>query len=311
MERDANYVAVGAFTLLILAMGVAFVLWYSDSGDTRSYNTYEIYFNGSVSGLTTGSPVRYLGVDVGNVRRLTLNKDRPDSVKVIAAVDTNAPISGATRASLGLQGITGLLFINLKQVSDAPASAELKQGERYPVIESQSSDIDAFIASLPQLAVRVTGLVDNINRVFSDDNVKALTTTLANIRKVSNDLPQTSEQLQSLLAEFNSTAHAVGDMAATLNGVARDAGPDAKQAITHLNEVTTKLAGTTTRLDEMLTNSQAPIDHFTQQGMFEMEQLLRDARSAATEFRELSRSLKQTPSQLMFEHNESGVEIKP
>ena len=43
MERDANYVAVGAFMLLLLAMAVWFVLWYSGSNDRREYNQYEIY----------------------------------------------------------------------------------------------------------------------------------------------------------------------------------------------------------------------------------------------------------------------------
>lgn len=308
MDRDANYLAVGAFTLLVLAMGVAFVLWYSDSGDTRSYNTYEIYFNGSVAGLTPGSPVRYLGVDVGSVRRITLNKERPDSVKVVAAVDSNAPISGATRASLGLQGITGLLYINLKQTSDASA-AQLKNGERYPVIESQSSDIDAFLATLPQLAVRVTSLVDNINRVFSDDNVKALTATLANLKKTTDGLPQTREQVQALLADLSGTAQQARELTTALNGVAQHAAPDMQQAISNLNQVSAKLASTTTKLDEFMANSKAPLDHFTQQGLYDMEQLLRDSRAAANEFRELSRSLKQNPSQLMFERRESGVEI--
>ena len=31
MEREANYVAVGAFVLLITAMAVLFVYWYSDT----------------------------------------------------------------------------------------------------------------------------------------------------------------------------------------------------------------------------------------------------------------------------------------
>ena len=123
------------------------------------------------SGLTPGSPVRYLGVDVGSVRRITLSKERPDSVAVLAWVDAEAPITGATRASLTLQGITGLLYIDLKQVPDANGS-ELKQGERFPIIEAQSSDISAFIASLPQLASRVTTLIDKVNTVFSDENVQ-------------------------------------------------------------------------------------------------------------------------------------------
>jgi phospholipid/cholesterol/gamma-HCH transport system substrate-binding protein len=310
MERDANYVAVGAFTLLIIAMGVAFVMWYSDSGDTRSYLSYEIYFNGSVAGLTSGSPVRYLGVDVGSVRRITLNKERPDQVKVVAAVDADAPISGATRASLGLQGITGLLYINLKQVGDAPTT-KLQNGERYPVIESQSSDIDAFIASLPQLAVRVTDLVDNINRVFSDGNVKALTATLTNLKNASDSLPNTQQQLQNLLAEFHGTSDEIKQLAANWNGLTSESRPQLREALAHFNEVSAKLAASADKLDQMMADSKTPLDHFTQQGLFELERAMTEARSAASEFRELSRSLKQTPSQLMFERPESGVEIKP
>ncbi len=310
MERDANYVAVGAFTLLVIAMAVAFVVWYSDSGDARDYTSYEIYFTGSVSGLTIGSPVRYLGVDVGSVRRITLNKERPDSVKIVASVDAEAPITGATRASMGLQGITGLLYINLKQVNDAN-STELKQGERYPVIESASSDIDAFIASLPQLAGRVSSLVDNVNQVFSPDNVRALSNTLANLKTTSDGLPKTREQVQTLLTELANTATQIKSAADSINGLANDVRPNVREAVTHLNAVSAQLASTTERLDKFMAASEAPLTHFTEQGLFEMERLVRDARNAATEFRELSRSLKETPSQLMFERPESGVEIKP
>lgn len=310
MERDANYVAVGAFTLLVIAMAVAFVIWYSDTADRRDYTNYEIYFTGSVSGLTPGSPVRYLGVDVGTVRRLTLDKNRPGSVAIIAAVDSEAPISGATRASLGLQGITGLLYINLKEVTEV-ASAELKQGERYPVIESQSSDIDAFIASLPQLAARVSSLVDKVNQVFSDENVNAFSTTLSNLRATSDGLPKTREQAQTLLTELASTTAEIKEMAGSINSLSKDVRPNVNEAVARLNTVSGQLASATEKLDRFMTNAEAPLTHFTEQGLFEIEQLLRDARTAASEFRDLSRSLKQTPSQLMFERPESGVEIKP
>jgi len=38
---------------------------YSETGDRRSYQRYEIYFDGSVFGLSEGGSVRYLGVAVG------------------------------------------------------------------------------------------------------------------------------------------------------------------------------------------------------------------------------------------------------
>jgi len=66
MDRDANYVAVGAFVLLVVAMAVSFVLWYTNQQDKRIYLRYEIYFPGTVSGLTPAA--RALpGVDVGKV----------------------------------------------------------------------------------------------------------------------------------------------------------------------------------------------------------------------------------------------------
>src|SRR5688500_16736097 len=132
MEREANYVAVGAFILLVIAMGVGFVLWYTEAGDSRDFENFEIYFAGSVSGLERGGPVRYLGVDVGRVRRIDIDRDNPGRVIVTVEIDRATPISSATRASLGLQGVTGLLYINLKEVPDVNKTAALQQGRRYP-----------------------------------------------------------------------------------------------------------------------------------------------------------------------------------
>src|ERR1700690_2363080 len=125
MDRDANYVAVGAFVLLVIAMAVSFVFWYTDQQDKRTYQRYEIYFQGSVSGLTAGSPVRYLGVDVGKVARILIDPQTRNRVEVIADIESTAPIDARTLASLSLQGVTGLLFIDLEQDPKAPAQGAL------------------------------------------------------------------------------------------------------------------------------------------------------------------------------------------
>src|SRR6478735_8301511 len=103
MEREANYVAVGAFVLLVLAMGALFVYWYSDAREQHSYNRYEVYFDGSVSGLAVGGQVRYLGVDVGRVVAIRLDQRAADRVQVIVDIDSSAPISERTLAQLSLQ----------------------------------------------------------------------------------------------------------------------------------------------------------------------------------------------------------------
>src|SRR5262245_32929988 len=113
MEREANYTAVGAFVLLVVVLGTLFVYWYSDSREHKHYTRYEIYFEGSVSGLERGAAVRYLGVDVGRVYDMRVDPRDPSRVQVIADIDSSAPVSEKTVAELSLQGVTGLLYVDL------------------------------------------------------------------------------------------------------------------------------------------------------------------------------------------------------
>src|SRR3984957_17109289 len=119
MEREANYLAVGSFVLLVVVMGFLFVYWYSASLEHRFYVRYEIYFDGSVSGLSEGGPVRYLGVDVGRVQRIRIDPRAANRVQGVADIDATTPISEQTLAQLSLQGVTGLLYIDLEQERDS------------------------------------------------------------------------------------------------------------------------------------------------------------------------------------------------
>src|SRR5262249_19862224 len=109
MEREANYAAVGAFVLLVALVGALFVYWYSDSREHKVFRRYEIYFDGTVSGLERGAAVRYLGVGVGRVQQMHIDPRDPARVQVIVDIDGTTPISEKTLAELQLQSVTGLL----------------------------------------------------------------------------------------------------------------------------------------------------------------------------------------------------------
>ena len=74
-----------------------FVYWYSDTREHRDYNRYEIYFDGSVSGLDKGAAVRYLGVGVGRVSDMRIDPRDSSRVEVIVDIDS-------THADLGQHG---------------------------------------------------------------------------------------------------------------------------------------------------------------------------------------------------------------
>ncbi len=309
MDRDPNYVAVGAFVLLVIAMGLSFVLWYTNQQDTRIYLRYEIYFPGTVSGLTPGSPVRYLGVDVGKVARILIDPKQRNRVLVIADIEATAPIDGGTRASLSLQGVTGLLFIDLKQDRTVAVPGPLADGLRYPVIRSAPSDFDVLLSNLPALSTNLVELADRFNQTFSDENVRSFKAILDNARLASERLPGTTREAQELLAAARHTAEEVRMAAADLRAVEERSAPEMEAAISNIRHLSDNLARTSDRLEHFVAENEPGVSRFTHQSLPEFEQLLRESRQAARDFRDLSRSLKQNPSQLIYEPNYRGVEV--
>jgi phospholipid/cholesterol/gamma-HCH transport system substrate-binding protein len=309
MDRDANYVAVGAFVLLVSAMALSFVLWYTNQQDKRIYLRYEIYFPGTVSGLTPGSPVRYLGVDVGKVERILIDPQQRNRVLVLADIEATAPIDGRTRASLSLLGITGLLFIDLKQDLNAAVPGVLAEGLHYPVIRSAPSDFDVLLSNLPALTTHLVELADRFNQAFSDENVRSFRAILENARVASDRLPGTLREVQELVADARQASQEVRGAAAELRAIEVHSAPDIESAIANIRHIADNLAKTSDQLEHFVADNEPGVSRFTHQSLPEFEQLLRESRQAAREFRDLSRSLKQNPSQLIFEPNYRGVEV--
>jgi phospholipid/cholesterol/gamma-HCH transport system substrate-binding protein len=301
MEREANYTAVGAFVLLIVTMAGLFVYWYAGSGDARDYNRYEIYFEGSVSGLNRGSTVRYLGVEVGRVAAIRIDQRAADRVQVIADIDSHTPISETTLASLSLQGVTGLLYIDLLANAPDARKTPAVPSERYPVIGSVRSNFDLFLSSLPDLVGRASA-------VLSDQNIESITKTLESIEQGAASLPDTMRDARQVVAELKSTLVDVRAAAAGAREFMDSSGPQLTAAAERFRVLADNLARTTGNLDRLMSEHREDLGLFLRDSLPEMERLLRDSRVAAQEFRELSRSLKADPSQLLYEPSYRGVE---
>jgi phospholipid/cholesterol/gamma-HCH transport system substrate-binding protein len=309
MEREANYTAVGAFVLLIVVMASLFVYWYAGSGDARDYRRYEIYFEGSVSGLNRGSTVRYLGVDVGRVIAIRIDKRASDRVQIIADIDSTTPISEDTLASLSMQGVTGLLYIDLLANAASKRQMASVPSEQYPVIDSVQSNFDRLLASLPDLVGRATVVVDRAAKVLSDDNLKAFSKTMQNIELTSASFPGAMRDAAVVIADLKATLADVRVAATGARKLIETSGPDLATASERLRNISENLARTTANLDRLMTEHHDDLGLFMRDSLPEIERLLRDSRSAAQEFRELSRSLKADPSQLLYEPSYKGVEI--
>jgi phospholipid/cholesterol/gamma-HCH transport system substrate-binding protein len=310
MEREANYFAVGAFVILVTAMAGLFVYWYSEGRESRDYVSYEIYFPGSITGLTEGSSVRYLGVEVGKVRRIRLDPRSATRVQIIAEIDQAAPVSKDTTAELSMLSFaTGILYIDLRQNQTGREVLPPVPSERYPVINTVRSGLDAFMSTLPEVAGNVADLLERTMKIFSAENTTALAATVKNLNTASGRVPETMDRLNSLLTDLAETSRTVRGLAVNLQQTSGEIAPQIRELTTRLTAAAGHLEQAGAGIESFVAENRASLSGFAQDGLPQLQRTLEEARDAATEVRELSRSLKENPSRLIYRPAAAGIEV--
>jgi phospholipid/cholesterol/gamma-HCH transport system substrate-binding protein len=168
MESDKRYFIEGLFVIGLSIALAFFFAWLAHSGNKDDVD-YRIHFAESVSGLARGDPVRFMGVEVGMVKSMTIKPDDPDHVEVDVQLRRNTPVKTDTRATLKLKGITGADFIELSGGSaDAkPLLAATPQGQ-VPEIPAVKSTIDTLMEQLPKVVSKFSSIEDQTKKVVTD-----------------------------------------------------------------------------------------------------------------------------------------------
>jgi phospholipid/cholesterol/gamma-HCH transport system substrate-binding protein len=230
-------------------------------------------------------------------------------VQVLVDIDSSAPVSQRTIAELSLQGVTGLLYMDLIQDTGTRRLNAPVPSEKYPVIRSARSSFDVLLASLPDLVGIASDVAERATRMLSDKNIASVSTALANIDKASANLPQTLRELQTLIADLRGATNDIRAVAANANKVVESAGPELVTAMQRVRVVADNLSSASDQLDKLVADNRQDVRAFTREGLPELERFLREGRAAAREFRQLSQSLRENPSQLIYQPPQQGVEI--
>jgi ABC-type transporter Mla subunit MlaD len=208
-----------------------------------------------------------------------------------------------------LQGVTGLLFIDLEEDPRATSTGPLPMGERYPVIRSAPSDLDVLLRSLPALANHAIELVDHMDQVFSEENVRNFKATLANARAASERSPALLHEIEDLVANLRHTSDEVDAAAVDFRHVTDDSAADIKTSLANIRRISESLASASDHLNDFVSQNEPTLSRFAGQGLPELERLLHESRAAVRDIRDLSQSLKQNPNELLYESNYHGVEL--
>lgn len=307
METRANYVLIGAFTLITSIALLGFGLWAAKYSSERSWQLYQVVFTEAVTGLSVGSPVQYNGIAVGSITDLKLSPEDPRQVVAEIRLSASTPVKTDTHAKMAITSLTGPSIIQLTGGSpQAPRLADTVRSG-IPVIATAPS-------ALQNITDTANRIVERMDQVLSDDNVASISATLKHLEAISGGLASRDEGTQALLLSARDAARKLETTLDTTNGAVARLDQNLVQ---QLPPILAKLDTTLTKLDDaagnangILGDNRAAINSFANEGLGQLGPTLTELRGLIRDLRQVSDRLENNPAGYLL-GREAPKEFEP
>nr|WP_230391945.1 MlaD family protein [Pontibacter sp. FD36] len=210
-------------------------------------NTYHVVYD-NVDGLTPSNPVILNGIQVGQVKDMTLLTDRGNMVRVDIEVRKDLQIGDSTIASLGNSDLLGSKAITLHLRN----STQMFDGGEELIAFKETSIAD-------MISSKSVPVIDKVD------------TTLARVNRLLDS--EAKGNIQQILANSNKTTEMIND-------ILRENQRNINQITGNLSQLTSALKQTQKNIDRLALNMTEITDTLKQ---VEIKKLVRDANSAVNE----------------------------
>ena len=210
MENKSHAIAAGSFVLLMLTLLAGLAFWLTrDSGGQQ--HRYDISTTQNVAYLQPESLVRYRGVAVGRVAAVGFDPSEPGHVLLRLTIDSKAPLTRSSYATIALQGVTGLGYVQIEDAS--PQSPRLAVNDvNPPRIPLRPGLLDQWLDQSQAILTQVGEAAHSVSRLAvalepSAASLPALSrqsaATLRSLEAAAHGVTVTTDQLGQTVARIN------------------------------------------------------------------------------------------------------------
>ena len=327
MNNNTKLFRLGLFVIAAILLIIAAVVILVGPSLTKPKTIAETYFKYSISGLEVGSPVKFRGIQVGEVKEILLSteaypksaQDVISNLNSVAVVrmqlnlpadsvnqELNTYIKEGLRTQTQLAGITGSLYISL----------EFLDPEKYPAdsIPFTWHPEYSYIPSAPSLSNEVIENVKNFLAGLDEMDIE---------KYVSNTLPA----INSLIVNLNRIAESINattvqDIGTNLNTLLTNTDTKISEIdIQSLNELIGQLDVAAKNFGDMAqkTNTRKLVDSLTQlsqrlnglvgNNQYEVQKIIANINRITQNLQSLSRELVNDPSALFVPPKSSTEKV--
>jgi phospholipid/cholesterol/gamma-HCH transport system substrate-binding protein len=297
METKANFVLIGAFTIVVTLFLLLFALWAAKYSSEKDWMQYAVVFEEPVTGLSEGSPVLYNGISVGTIESLRLAPDDPRRVVATLRLQARTPVKTDTRAKISTPSLTAPPIIQLTGGSpQARRLADIDHNE-IPVITTEAS-------ALQNIADTANKLVARMDELLSEENIKRISNSLASIEAMTGAIGDQSGDVRAMLISARKSSEQLEKTLATtdkaVSSVDRELVQKLPALIARLDTTLAKLDSAAGGVNGIVNDNRAAISNFTHDGLAQLGPTLGELRGLVRDLRRISDRIDSGPTQYLL-----------
>src|SRR2546423_5052185 len=310
METRAHYVAVGAFVLAVIVIGFIAVLSLGRVEFAQDLKRYYIFLKGSVTGLRKGSVVQYNGITVGRVIDVRVDPDDLEKIQVTVEIDKDlVPIKTDARAFVDINLLSGVATIQIRGGTKDAKELEPEPNHRYPVIAAGQSELEQLRANLPELLGDLKQVAHNLNAVLDEQNRKAISDSLQNVRTVTENFIAPSKEVSEVVENADAAVRALKSFFGNVDqsyigkGGLKD---ELLQTLNDADKLAKNFGDTNRQLQQMLQENRPGLHEFTQSTLTQVSNLVSDMQRFIAGLTRFVSSVERDPARLLFGGRREG-----
>ena len=197
MKSKTQKVRLGIFIFISIVLLFSLIIFFAANQLFEKSDTYLVsYHDVSVSGLEVGSPVNYLGIEIGSISNIFIDPQDVNVIIVELALKPGTPIKKDAYADIVSMGITGLKTIEIRGGSN---QAEfLSKGEYIKAGSSATEEITGRASIIAEKAEKV---INNLQLFTIPENLYKFSDAASNINLLATQLNRTIQLVDTLIKE--------------------------------------------------------------------------------------------------------------
>ena len=297
MYSRVNYTIVGIFVLLFGVGMVWFAFWLAKYGLQEEFDTYRLEMKDSISGLSIDSNVKLNGVVVGNVSEIKINPENIEIVEILVKIKKGIPIKEDMVASAQMFGVTGLLSIEIEGGTNE-AKTLVPTKKHIPLIKTKPSLLSKLTYNLGGMSEKIDDLLAQSQKLLSDHNIETMGDILDNTEKVTARAEELEEKVIVAMEELNTT---LKEFRVSMANITTDFGEIKKVTVPTID----KLMETSKNFNRVTLKVEKSIERGDYNLKKIFEPMLVDIDILLAQLNDMSRSIENNPSDLLFKSRES------